>query len=361
MTGPLPLTVCAGVPPDWDRWVDSSAPTLRRSWLALAEHRVPGGLLTFHLRDEEELIVGIGGTVLEALGDNSRLDPFRMLSGQSSDVGLLPDGPHPWANRSADDCYPSLLLMLPNYETTVIGPGRMNVHQLDDLLEGIEKWGRSAGLRTVVVSYLLPYPRQVIDALQARDWSVSVMTHRCDMAVSWHDFDGYLATLRRKRQVAVRRELRALDEVGARLRAVPISATDTTDLVRLRLQLLDKYGQPADEAKESGMIARIVENFADEDVTVMEARVGRRLLGFTLLIRDGLTWTALMTGTDYTDPLSAYCYFATCYYEPARCAPHFGVSRISYGMGSWEAKRLRGCRLTQLYVGCRDLTGRSHG
>ncbi len=355
MTGRLPLTVCAGTPQDWERWVDSSAPTLRQSWLTLAEQRLPGGLLTFHLRDEDALVVGTGGTVLETPGDNPRLDPFWMLSGRSRDVGLLPDGPHPWANRSAGDCYPSLLLMLPNYETTVIGPGRTDVHQLDALLAGIEEWGRSAGLRAVAVSYLLPHPEQVIDALRARDWSVSMMTHRCDMAVTWHDFDGYLATLRSKRRVAVRRELRALDEAGVRLRAVPISAADLDGLVRLRLQLLDKYGLPVDEAKESGTLARLVEHFADEDLTVVEARAGQRLLGYTLLVRDGQTWTALMTGSDYTDPLSVYCYFATCYYEPARRAPHAGVSRISYGMGSWEAKRLRGCTLTPLYIGCRDL------
>jgi predicted N-acyltransferase len=251
--------------------------------------------------------------------------------------------------------------MLPNYETTVIGPGRTDPHQLDDLLKGIVEWGQSAGMRTVAATYLLPHPAQVIDALRARDWSVSVMTHRCDMAVTWHDFDSYLATLPRKRRVAVRRELRALDEAGARVRAVPISAADMDDLVRLRLQLLAKYGLPSDEARESGVLTRLVENFDDEDLTVMEARARQRLLGYTLLIRDGSTWTALMTGTDYTDPLSAYCYFATCYYEPARRAPHLGVSRISYGMGSWEAKRLRGCALTPLYIGCRDLKGRGHG
>jgi hypothetical protein len=38
------------------------------------------------------------------------------------------------------------------------------------------------------------------------------------------------------------------------------------------------------------------------------------------------------------------------FYLPAMLAPARGVTQIDYGLGSWEAKRLRGCELTPLYA-----------
>jgi hypothetical protein len=350
------LVVTTAPPADWDRWVEQSAPTLKSNWIELASHRLTEGLVAFVARkhgrcgEYGELNAAVAGTVLSHAGSNPRLDPYRMLSGDSRRDGLLADGPHPWSGRSEDVLFPCLHLMLPNYETTVIGPRRHDADVLEAFCADIERWAQDQGCRSMAFSYLLPDPPALTDVLHRRGWFVATMTHRCDLAVTWDDFDGYLSTLPSRRRVAIRRELRDLASNGVTVESVPISDCDIGELIDLRLQLLEKYGQPGDAAREREVLQRLMDHFDGDYLTVFAARADDRVVGFTLMVRDGITWVALMTGTDYTSTTSSYCYFATCYYEPARLAPKLGIATISYGMGSWAAKRNRGCRLNPLFI-----------
>jgi len=350
------FTAVNGLPDDWDRRAAPSAPTLRASWIRLVEGRLGAPLRTFALHDGgDRLGVALCGTVLSAPGVNRRMDPYMMLTGQSRDDGLLPDGPHPWLGIPIEDLFPCLLLMFPNYETAPAGYQARVPAALAEFIAALTDWAADSGVRSLAATYLRPDCGELLDVLRAEGWLVAIMTQRCDTDVVWRDFDGYLAGFPSKRRIVIRRELRALAELDVELGERRLAAVDERELLALRCQLVGKYGGRPDAAKEAGLLDRLRAEFDAKDLLVVEAHRERRLLGFTLFVRDGEHWPALMTGSDYTNPAARLSYFATCYYRPAALAPGLGIRTISYGMGSWQAKKLRGCRLRPVHVAARRI------
>jgi hypothetical protein len=153
----------------------------------------------------------------------------------------------------------------------------------------------------------------------------------------------------------VRGELRALAARGVRIVERPLR-DEELELARLRGNLIGKYGGPPDLDREARGLAALRAAFGDDDLRVFEAGRAGKTLCFGLFVRDGSHWTGLMTGSDYADPDSSLTYFATFFYQPAAAAPGHGIDRISYGIGSLEAKRLRGCTLRPLYAAYRVLS-----
>jgi hypothetical protein len=113
-----------------------------------------------------------------------------------------------------------------------------------------------------------------------------------------------------------------------------------------------KYANTPDPAKEAAFLARVRATFAPDEISVFEAVRGDTVLGFSLFIQDGDVWMPMATGSEYGDPASRFTYFATLFYRPAELAAQRGVRLIPYGLGSWAAKRARGCRLSPLYAAC---------
>lgn len=341
------LDVRTGVDEGWDDWVGSAPATLRRRWITLAEGRIPGGARTFGLPGPRGHEVALVGGVMEAATGHVRFDPHRVLSGGSVADGVVADGPHPWAGLPAERVFPGCLLMFPNYETAPAGPGARDPRALRAFVDALLTWCREQGLRSVSALFLRPDHPEFLDALTAAGFSVVPMVDRCDMDVTWQDLDGYIAGLPRKRRFAVRRELR---DIAAR----DVVLTERTlrdeepELLYLRAQLVTKYGGVPDAEREAGSLRHLREHFGEENVLVVEARQRGRLLSFTLLIRDGDQWTVLMSGTDYTIEDASFTYFATMFYRPAELAPEHGIRSFAYGLGTLQAKRLRGCTVSTL-------------
>jgi predicted N-acyltransferase len=293
----------------------------------------------------------VTGVVVTGPSPNNRIDPYAILSGASVHQGLAPDGPHPWRGRDPDGVFPALLLMFPHYECLPVGPMAASERCCAELVARLVDWSRSRGLRSVVFEYLTPEADALLAALRRAGFAVTELAARCDLPVTWADFDGYLGTLPSKRRIEVRRELRALAESGVRVTERRLRA-DEPDLVRLRCQLVAKYANTPDPAKEAAYLDRVRATFAPEEISVFEAVRDDSVLGFGLFIRDGDTWLPMASGGDYTDPASRLTYFATLFYRPAELAPQRGVRLLPYGLGSWAAKRARGCRLNPLYAAC---------
>jgi uncharacterized protein len=350
--------VVDGLPPDWDTRVLATIPTMRANWIALAQQRLGAPLRTFVLDgDDSRYRIAMCGALLTAPGANRRMDPYLILSGAGGVDGLLANGPHPWRGLAVEDVFPCLLVMFPNYETAPAGYAARDTETVDEFVREITGWARGAGARSIAMTYVHPGFPELLDVLRRQGWLVATLTHRCDLDVTWNDFDGYLATLPSRRRVATRREIRAVRELGVELSDQPLAATDHSGLLALRTQLVMKYGGRADPAKEAALLDRLVAGFAPENLTVVQARRDGVLLGFTLFVRDADVWTALMTGSDYANPDARLSYFMTCFYHPAVLAPQRGIRTISLGLGSWQAKRLRGCRLGPVLVAARWGTG----
>lgn len=353
--GPAPtpaLRVSPGIALDWDDTVGPVPPTLRRRWITLAQARIPTGIQTFALDGEHGLSVAVVGGVLDAPTGHVRFDPYRVLSGGSVDEQVVPDGPHPWRDLDAADIFPCCLLMFPNYETAPAGPDARDPAATRAFVDALLDWCRGQGVRSVGALFLRPDYPEFLDALSGAGFTTVPMVQRCDMAVTWTDFDGYLAGLPRKRRFVVRRELRDIAAHGIVVDERPLRA-DEPDLLRLRAALVTKYGGVPDERREAESLHHLREHFGADNVMVVQARKGDELISFSLVIRDGDQWTVPMSGNLYDRDDAAFTYFATMFYRPAELAPALGITSIAYGLGTIEAKRLRGCTVSTLLAAAR--------
>lgn len=336
------LSVAPGLPSGWSEWVAGVSVTALPRWIRLNGGRLPGQLLRFSLGDSSLPAVTFCGTVLESAPADRRIDPHAVLAGGAAVDGLVPEGPHPWGGRPSAGAYPAALMMLPNYESFPVGPGADSREALRRTVEGLVGWCAERGLRTLSFLYLTPEAGSLVRVLRELGFDVLPMTSSCELHVTWDDFDGYLASLPRKRRTAVRRELRSLAECEVVVHRREL-ASCAPRLAELRCALVEKYGGAADLERETARLRRVASLFSPEEITVLVAERDGEPLGFTLFLRDGRTWTAYLTGADYTANTARLAYFATSYYRPAELAPQLGVERIGYGLGSWEAKRWRGC------------------
>ncbi|WNI20501.1 GNAT family N-acetyltransferase [Streptomyces sp. ITFR-16] len=341
------LHVRTEIPESWDDWIGRAPVTLRRRWISLAEGRIPGGARTFGLSGPDGDQVALVGGVMEAPTGHVRFDPQRVLSGGSVDDGVVAEGPHPWQGRPAEDLFPACVLMGPNYESAPAGPGARDPRVLRAYVRELLDWCREQGMRSVSALFLRPDYPEFVDVLRAEGFDIVPMVDRSDMDVTWDDLDGYIAGLRRNRRFAVRRELREIAARGIEISERPIG-DDEPDLVRLRAQIVTKYGGVPDAEREAGSFRHLRDHFGPENVWVVEARQRGALLSFTMLVRDGDQWTALMSGTDYDHPDASFTYFATMFYRPAELAPKQGITAIAYGLGTVQAKRHRGCTVSML-------------
>ncbi|OEJ24557.1 hypothetical protein AR457_08460 [Streptomyces agglomeratus] len=336
-----------GVAEDWDRHLGSAPATLSRRWITLAEGRIPGGARTLALSGENGLSVALVGGPVEAPTGHVRFDPFRVLSGGSVDEGVVENGPHPWQGLDPEDVFPCCLLMFPNYETAPVGPDAHDPVAVRAYVDALVTWCRDNGMRSIAGLFLRPDYPEFLAALGDAGFAVVPMVERCDMDVTWQDFDGYLAGLPRKRRFAVRRELRDIAARGVVISERTVREEEP-ELVRLRAQIVTKYGGVPDAEREAGSLRHLREHFGAENVVVVEARQDGHLLSFSILIRDGAQWTVLMSATDYERPDASFTYFATMFYRPAELAPQQGITSMAYGLGTLQAKKLRGCTVNSL-------------
>lgn len=340
------LRVTPDLGDDWDA-ITRDGPHMGRSrWLRLAEARLPGSLTFRHIHDGQTQVAMRGLVLTEPIG-HDWLDPHVIASGRAAHLGLAAAGPHPWRGRDPSAVYPCLAVMYPNYDAFPVGPAAADPEVLACFLTELRAWAADNGMRSTAFLYLTPEAAALCAVLHADGFHVLPLTTRAEMAVTWADLDGYLAALPYKRRVCARREMRALSEAGVSVATARLAEVEA-DLIRLRCMLMTKYLGSASADREALWFARVRQAFAADEVTVFVARASGRPVAFSLFVRDGSCWTALLTGMDYGAPEARFSHFNTMYYAPAGHAPQILVSRIFYGIGSQDTKHFRGCSLAPL-------------
>lgn len=343
------LDVSSGIPREWDGLVSGYPASASRRMMTLTIDRFGEGYRTFSLCDRDTVLVAIGGSVVESPLPSPRIDPYQIFSGRAAGLGLLADGPHPWSGLGSADVLPGLVFMHPTYETFPVGSAGRDPAVLRDFVQQLLNWAGDAGLSSIAFLYLADAARPLLDVLGEAGAQVLPLTSTCVMEVTWDDFADYLRTLPSHRRVMIRRELRRLDE-----NAVTVGAEDPMDaaaaMAALRGRLVGKYGERPNASRDARLLDQILTSFRPDELCLITARRDGDLLSFMLFGQDGDHWTALLTGADYDEPRSRFTYFACAFYHPAILAPRHGVRCISYGIGSWEAKRLRGCRLRPVFA-----------
>jgi hypothetical protein len=341
----MEFTVTPGVPADWDSFAGDGPAAGRARWIEFGQSWYPGPYRTFALRDNGDCLVAMGGTVLPSPGAVPRRDAYHMLTGRTGHLGLFADGAHPWpADLDPDAVHPCLMLMYPNYATFPVGSAATRPEALRRFVAELVAWARGNGIASIAVVYLTPQAQPLLAELASGGFTTHPMGERCDLPVTWSDFNGYLRGLPKKYRDETKRELNRMNERGL-VRSFRPLASDEPELLDLRCRLIEKYDGSVNRAEQAAIFDMIRRYVASGDITVFTVTLEGKLLSFSLFIQDGAEWTVMLIGSDYGDSNAGYGYFSCMFYQPIELAPARGVELLAYGYGSLDAKRRRGCLL----------------
>lgn len=222
---------------------------------------------------------------------------------------------------------PALTVMVPGYECLPTGPRSTDPAALNALVST----ALAHDVPTVAFLYTRPGPLERV--LGERGFTAVPLSMTWDLHLPGTGVADYLASFGRKRRKEIRREMRSTVDIR-------VAQPDLAELTHLRCLLVAKYRGTADHATERRKLAKL----AAMDSIVLAADD----VGFAMFARYEGTWTCTAVGFDYADERSRLAYFGTAFYAAAEHAYAEGVRTISYGQGSWQAKRGRGCTGTPL-------------
>lgn len=344
------FTAEAGLP-DWWSALDADASLLGTAgWLRALGDRLGDRSLAFAVHGDDGPVAALHGTVLTEPAPRELFDLWDVVTGPAAGRPLTAESRAARAQLAADAPGPAawtpyLLVMFPGYECFPVGPAAADPAALAGLVAGIVDWARAAGLRAVAFLYCGPDAAPLTGRLAAAGFTAVPRDLSFDLDVPGPAFSDYLRRLPKKRRVEANRELRQLAEAGVRVTR-PEPAEVAEDLVRLRGQLSHKYGGSATPESERARLALMLAASGPHPEVFAAVGADGTVVSVSMFGTAGGVWTAVLTGSDYTDPRSRFGYFATAYYEPVRAAGPLGVRQLRYGVGSFEAKLARGCTAT---------------
>lgn len=344
------FAVIDGLPPDWPALTATAPAPARERWVRFGLSWFHGAYRTFALRAADgSCLAAMGGTVLDEPGPVGRRDPWHILSGRMSYMGLLAGAEPPWHDVDRGGLFPCLVLMYPNYAAFPVGPAAGDAGLLDAYVDGLVAWASANGVRSIAPLFLTEDAAPLLSALGRAGFTTVPLVERADLHVTWSDLDGYLATLASKPRHEARREMRRIEERGLVTGTRRLEAVEP-ELLELRCELITKYDGTADPASEGGIFELIREHVPPDDTIVFTLARDGTTMSYCLMIRDGDQWTGMLTGSRYSVAEASFGYFSTAFYQPAAAAPAHGVRTIAYGPAAVEAKRRRGCDVTPCYA-----------
>ncbi len=219
---------------------------------------------------------------------------------------------------------------------------------LDSLLIRAEAVADDLGARSVSVPFLDASDDILARALEERGYVSFEVDEYSVLDVPDGGFDEYLTRLSGHRRREVLRERRRNKEAGLKVGLRRLDQLDHTDLARLEIALLAKYGTswaPANSLRWLEMIDSIAGSRAGAVVGTAEGKIR----SFAVVYQHRDRWVVRQAGFDYEWQRAARgaLYFETIFYTMLEEAHESGVHRIHYGLSSGDAKRSRGCRSSQ--------------
>jgi uncharacterized protein len=349
----LTVEVTEGLTPEWPALAVAGPLFATPGWLRAMDGRLGDRPVTIVVRRDGRATLAAFASVQATHRPGELFDLHQVLVHPGQDLplaqrsrerraGLAASGPLPQRWQ------PSLVVMLPGYECTPVGPDAHDRAAATALVDGALRWAAGQGIATVAMLYVRPEAAVLAAALARGGFVELPLTPTWELRLPGAELSDYVAKLPHKRRIEARRELRLLDEAGVRIEPVDADAV-FDDLVRLRCQLVAKYrGRERDPEVERVKLRRIIDDVAGGRPHVLLATASGIVLGFALFAKHRGGWHCLAVGSDYADPRSRLTYFGTAYYRAAELAYRCGVRTIGYGLGAWQAKRARGCQATPL-------------
>ncbi len=177
----------------------------------------------------------------------------------------------------------------------------------------------------------------------------------CPMA-EWDNrftsFEAYLQDMKRAskhRYRTARYELNAIAKDGIDLQDEPLDALTDEELSALRARHYERYHEHASPFS-SAFFSSLRHEYGPR-IHAFTARRHGHLLAYALAVQGADQWQTLVGGeSSYEDAHLHRLHFSLYYYFPIAQAIASGIRRIIYGLGAYEAKLQRGCRLEPLYL-----------
>ncbi|MGC9666042.1 GNAT family N-acetyltransferase [Planosporangium sp. 12N6] len=214
----------------------------------------------------------------------------------------------------------------------------------DALLAHAERAAAERGLRSAGMLYVDADDVVTRRVLADRGYAIGAHATAAVLDVPGAGLDGYLAGLRSKTRIMVRREIRRLADAGFGVSVHPVTPEVQDDLDRFEGALNAKYGG----AFDPGAVRRLRESIAahlPRHARVAFADLAGRRCGSALFFRWRDELHVRTAGFDYALKGDLPGYFGLLFYGLIAHAHETGVRRIFYSTGAERAKRSRGCVL----------------
>ncbi|TCO62904.1 GNAT family N-acetyltransferase [Actinocrispum wychmicini] len=224
-----------------------------------------------------------------------------------------------------------------------------NRADLGTMVEEAERIAESRSARSISYLYLDGRDHLLRELLAAQGYLSHVSAGYCWLPLPAGGFDGYLKVLSAHRRRRVLAERRRLLLEGVDVRIEPFTPAVIARMAELETRLFAKYGMSSWRVEQSEEFLHQVHDLLGSRAVVSIARAGGEIRGFGLLLRFGDQWFAHRTGFDYGFQRKLPLYNEVLYHHPVEVAESMGIVAIHYGIGSTEAKLLRGCKSVPQY------------
>ncbi len=358
--GSMSVRVLNGVTEDvtqeWSEHVGYDVPILASGpWINATLNRLTSGRLTF-LATEDGRGGGLQATVIDNPATGEMINLYRMLladpkvwkfpaASVAARGGLRAQVP------PVQDWLPHLAVLYPGFDSFVAASGGPTPALAAALVDAVLDWAREHGMKAVSFPYvrsdtLLP------GVLAERGFLAVPLTFRSRLTLK-SSFDEYLASLRSKRRSEVIKDRRRVAEAGISTKRCAFEDV-RADLLALRCDLVERYGQKADRDAETANVQKLVSCFGADRIRVYCSFLDGVVIGFSLFAVWRDSWYAGYTGT-YATPQTRGAYFDHLIYTPIADAIDDGARTIDLGIGAWQGKSLRGFDLTAVDLWVRAL------
>ncbi len=273
-------------------------------------------------------------------------DPIALLLTGELDPEADPDAHAEIAARRErlagrlDACHPAATATLPGgYLPGLVGERRPDA--MAALLDELDAAARDWGCPVTSVPHV-PDGDPLAALLAERGYVGAATLAQAELDVAWPDFDGYVATLPKRRRNKVRRERREFAAAGMAVREDALG-TRGPELAELHAGQLRRYGHAITAEFLRGLVERIERHLAPWCRLLVAERDGE-LEAFALCYAHGGELHVKMTGFSAAAQ-EHFGYFAMTYYEVVELALRHGLRTVVFGPLSYRAKVVRGARL----------------
>lgn len=348
------LVVDESLPAKWPDQTFLASP----AWLEMMGDRPPGRGYYFRLVQDGITLAATTGYLID---DQECYESFNIHDLMWRDPPVFPDQRRTYVRPPERDAsFPFLAIVQPGYDADVVADAvhhRLTAEErVHDLLTAVTEWARRAGAVCAAVLYA---SGPVLPAVLGADpsWYRVRGTVRSVLDVPAGDFDDYVAGLTKTSRQKVRWDLRDLSVAGVRTTRADGARLGSAE-VRLRMNLIEKYGGYSTRDIERSRLERLLSLFPPERLHLFHSSTrDDEILAFSLFIAHGDQWHVFWCGFDYENPASRRTYFDVMFYSPVRAAQAEGIRTIDYGLGYEQSKKWRGCRGAQRDIWVIDLSG----